>query len=292
MSVVVDADLHLEVQRASGDPVHLHVRGRDNVFVVEVDDPAAFAGSQDAPFVRDLAEDLARRGMVVDVVHDGERLVCLGAVSAPWWQRRLTGSRRIRLGSLRGALTSARARSRRTEPVLPAQSLVPPAAVWPLAPTFQRRVRRRPGTTHDPHRGGGARLVLVREAVWPGERQPIFWLTEGLTIGSDPGCDVVLPGLAPLHARLVHDDADEWVVSAVDGVTRVHGAPVGAAVLRTGARVDLGPHHLVYTRDESADHGRPHGGRIGGELGRQLPQQSLRDLHAPRAPGLEEGQQR
>jgi hypothetical protein len=129
--------------------------------------------------------------------------------------------------------------------------------------------------------------VLVKEAVWPGERQPVYWLTEGMTIGSDPGCDVVLPGLEAVHARVVHDDADEWVVSAVDGVTRVHGAAVGSAVLRTGARVDLGPHHLVYSRDEHADHGRPHGGRIGGELGHQLPQPSREELRAPRAPGLD-----
>ena len=251
MSVVVDADLHLEVQRASGDPVHLHVRGRDNRLRRRGRRPGRVRRQPGRP--RSCATSPRTSHAA-----GWSSTSCTTASGSCAWVRcprrggsgRLTGSRRIRLGSLRGALTSARARSRRTEPVLPAQSLVPPAAVWPLAPTFQRRVRRRPGTTHDPHRGGGARLVLVREAVWPGERQPIFWLTEGLTIGSDPGCDVVLPGLAPLHARLVHDDADEWVVSAVDGVTRVHGAPVGAAVLRTGARVDLGPHHLVYTRDE------------------------------------------
>jgi hypothetical protein len=67
----------------------------------------------------------------------------------------------------------------------------------------------------------------------------------------------------------VHDDEDEYVVVAVDGPVRVHGAPVTRQVLRTGARVDLGGRSLVFRREEYADHGRPYGGRIGGELGRQ-----------------------
>lgn len=272
MAVSVSADLTVELERPSGDPVRMRLRGEANTFLLEVDDPGAFAGADDAPLLRSLAEGLAGRGMTVHVVHDGRRLVSFGAVTAPWWQRRLTGSRRIRIRSGRGAWTGARARARGTDGVLPSTSLAPAATLWPIAPTFQRRVRRVPTTTHDPARGGGARLVLVREAVFAGERQPMFWLEHGLTIGSGPECDVVLPDLAPLHARILHDDRDEWVISAVDGVTRVHGAQIGASPLRSGSRVEMGPHVLAYFREEYADHGRPHGGRIGGELGRQEPQ--------------------
>ena len=46
----------------------------------------------------------------------------------------------------------------------------------------------------------------------------------------------------------------------------------GPQLLRTGARVQVGEHVLVYQREEFADHGRPYGGRVGGELGRQAPQ--------------------
>jgi hypothetical protein len=59
----------------------------------------------------------------------------------------------------------------------------------------------------------------------------------------------------------------------------VHGAVVlREALLRTGARVDLGPNTLTYSREEYADHGRPYGGRIGGELGHQRPQPSREQL--------------
>jgi hypothetical protein len=53
---------------------------------------------------------------------------------------------------------------------------------------------------------------------------------------------------------------------------KVNGRPVTEALLRTGARVDVGGHHLAFVREEYADHGRPFGGRIGGELGYQRPQ--------------------
>ena len=53
----------------------------------------------------------------------------------------------------------------------------------------------------------------------------------------------------------------------------MHGAVVlHEALLRTGARIELGPWTLLYAREEHADHGRPYGGRIGGELGHQRPQ--------------------
>jgi hypothetical protein len=90
----------------------------------------------------------------------------------------------------------------------------------------------------------------------------------------------VLDGLAPHHATVVHDEADEYVISSTaagaaagpDAQTRVHGAVVRHQLLRTGARVDIGPHSLAFYREEFADHGRPYGGRVGGEAGHQRPQ--------------------
>ncbi len=252
--------------------MHARLHGRGNRLLLEVDDAGAFAGTRDAPAVRALAEGLAGRGVVIRVVSSGRHLVSLGAVSAPWWQRRVTGSRRIRIGSIRGAFTSARSRTHRTEAVLPDATLLPPATLWPLTPTMRRPVRRPVTTTHDPARGGAPRLVLAKEDVWAGERQPVYRLRERATIGSDPDADICLPGLAPRHAVVEHDDRDEYVVTAVDGPVRVHGAVVGQQILRTGTRVEIGGHRLVFFREEYADHGRPHGGRIGGEAGHQIPQ--------------------
>ncbi len=272
MSSVVEADLSVDLEIAGRPAVHVRLHGQANRLRLEVDDPGAFAGTRDAPVVRALAESLAGRGVVVRVESHGQHLVSLGAVSAPWWQRRITGSRRIRLGSLRGAFTSARSRSRSTEAVLPDATMLPPTTLWPPVPTFGRPRRRRITTTHDPARGGSPRLVLAKEAVWAGERQPVFPLQERTTIGSDAGADVRLPGLEPQHAVIEHDERDEYVVTALAGPVRVHGAFVEHQMLRTGARIEVGGHCLVFHREEYADHGRPFGGRIGGEAGHQVPQ--------------------
>ncbi len=270
MTTYVDADLDFELDVEGRPAIRGSLRGRHGRLVLDVDDPSAFAGAGDAPIIRLLAQELATRDLAVKVVHEEDHLVTLGAVRSPWWQRRATRSRHIRLGSLKGAWTSARSRLKGTDPVLPDLAMVPPTTLHPLAPTFQPR--RRVTTTHDPGRGGEARLVLVKSEVWAGERQPIFWLGERTTIGSDPSNDVVLEGLAAHHAAVHHDEDDEFVVLAVDGEVRLHGAPTERGLLRTGARLRLGEHHLAFSRREWADHGRPHGGRIGGEAGRQLSQ--------------------
>ncbi|NYG55753.1 FHA domain-containing protein [Nocardioides perillae] len=272
MATVVGADLRFEVATPGGRSAHGHLHGEGSRLRLDVDDPGLFAGAGDAPAVRDLAETLARRGVCVQVFSADRHLVTLGAVSAPWWQRRVTRSRRIRLGSLRGAWTSARAKAGGHETVLPDSGLLPAPTLAPLFPTFARRSRRGVTTTHDPAGGGSPRLVLVKTDVWAGERQPVLWLQEEAVIGSDPSCDLVLPGLAPRHARVRHDEHDEYVVEQLDGPVRVHGGRVESQLLRTGSRVGLGPHRLVYYREEHADHGRPYGGRVGGELGRQRPQ--------------------
>lgn len=130
-----------------------------------------------------------------------------------------------------------------------------------------------PTTTHDPAHGGAPRLALEQETYLEGERQ-VLWYLEGdvVTIGSSDGCDVVLPGLEPLHATISRDDRDEFTLRSEGAETRVHGAAVRAQLLRSGARIELGEHVLAYYRDEHADHGRPYGGRQGGEIGHQRPQ--------------------
>ena len=273
MALVISADLRIDLEVVGRPAVHTHLRGEANRLLLEVDDPGVFASARDASAVRALAEGLAAQGAVVRVVSGGRHLVSLGAVRAPWWQHRATGTRRIRVGSLRGAVTAGMSRVRGGESVLPSAALIPPPTLWPLTPTLRRPVRRPVTTTHDPARGGRPRLVLAKEWVWEGERLPSYRLRERTTLGSAPDSDICLLGLEPRHAIIEHDDRDEFVVTAVAGTSRVHGkALVQPQLLRTGSRLEVGSHVLVFTRDEYADHGRPHGGRIGGEAGRQLPQ--------------------
>ena len=272
--LAVRADLRVEVTLPGHDPLRGAVRGAGQDLTLHVDRPERFAGSPDAAPIRLLADALAARGLRLHVESpERGRLVTLGAVRAPWWQRPATRSRHLRIDSLRGALTAVRGRARLRAAALPAVDLRPPGTVFPLAPTFLRRPRRLPTTTHDPAHGGGPRLVVVAaDGIWAGEPR-VFWLQrELITIGSDPHCDVVLPGLLPVHAEVRHDDADEYVLLARGRDVRVYGARVREQLLRTSARVELGAWVLAYYREEFADHGRPYGGRIGGELGHQRPQ--------------------
>ena len=269
------ADLAFEVEVEGRPAVHASLRGTGSRLVLDVDDPATFAGGADAPVVRAVARALAERGIEVRVVQGQRHLITLGDVRTPWWQRLGTRSRHIRLGSARGVLTSARARSGSARAVLPDASLVPPGTLFPLMPTLGRRRRRdSPTTTHDPARGGGPRLVFaVNNPLVPPGRRRLVWLDDQVTtLGSSADCDVVLEGLAPLHAEVRHDERDEFVLVAHAPRTRVHGAEVAQGLLRTGTRVRLGDWELTYYREEYADHGRPYGGRIGGELGHQQPQ--------------------
>lgn len=273
MSTRVAADLHFEMSLPGRPAIHGHITGSDNRLTLHIDDPGAFAGNRDVAAIKAMATRLHRMGIVLRVEHEGKHLVSFGAIRSTMVSRRYTGSRHIRLGSVRGTWTSTRARATFRTQRLPEATFEPPGTPWPLVPTMMRRPRRAASTTHDPARGGEARLVAVKQEVRLGERVPVLWLTaERTTIGSDPSCDVVLPGLAPHHATVIHDEADEYVVCREDGSVKVHGAPVERSVLRTGSRVEIGTHCLAFFREEFADHGRPYGGRIGGELGHQKPQ--------------------
>ncbi len=279
MAVDVSADLSVELSGPGGESASARLTGRGNRLVLEVDDPGLFAGSGDAATVRATAEALAERGVVVKVLHEGRHLVSIGAVSAPWWQRRATGSRRIKVGSWRGAWTSLRSRAEDRAAVLPSSESLPPPTMLPVAPTFSPRAHRRPTTTDNRHGTGSPRLVLEKQDLWPGEGQAVYWLEKDeTTIGSDGSCDIVLPGLEATQAVVRHTAHDEYVLASVGPDARVHGAVVAEPVtLRTGARIDVGEHALAFAREEHADHGRPFGGRIGGEAGRQRPQPPRRD---------------
>lgn len=277
----VDADVCFRVDTEGRAPVTGSLTGRGSSLTLRVSDPAAFAGGADAAGLRRIAAELADLDLSVQVRDaDDVPLLSLGAVRCPWWQRPFTRSPHMRVAGLRGVVSAGRGRLRSDESTLPGPGLLPPSTPYPVAPTFLRRPVRRVTTTHDPARGGLPRLV---ERPGPGitrTSHPVHWLQEDVTtIGSDPACDVVLPGLAPLHAEVVHDDADEFVVHAVgDAEVRVHGRRVSSAILRSSTRVELGSgavgpaRILAFLREEYADHGRPHYGRIGGELGRQRPQ--------------------
>jgi hypothetical protein len=296
MSIAVGSDLLVDVDlclRVDLDEDHavlgqLTAVGQD--LELRLDHPELLASGADAAGIREAAATLAGLGVRLHVVSmEGIPLVSLGAVRSSWWQRRVTRSRHMRVASLRGSLTAARGRARRRTPVLPASGGGVPTTPWPPLPTFQRRPRRPLTTTHQ--QGGSPRLTVVAAPQLPGAHTvgPRHWLTDTtLVVGSDPGCDLVLPGLAPRHAEVRHTPDDEYAVRALPAPgggtheVRVHGELVADRVLRTSARLELGGWTLVYARDEHADHGRPFAGRIGGELGHQRRQ-------APRPTAPEDG---
>lgn len=120
-------------------------------------------------------------------------------------------------------------------------------------------------TTHAEWGAGHPRLLVRSE-----HERYVHEIDCDLThIGSSADSDLVLPATDPLHAKIMHDTTDEYVLTMVgDGATS--SGP--HAILRTGAHFTAGPWQLVFARDEFADHGRPYGGRRGGELAHQRPQ--------------------
>lgn len=274
IDLIVDADLEFSVDIPGSRTVSGTLTGSGKALELRVSDPFLFAGRKDAGAIKSLAAALSDRGLTLRVVGPPGPLVTLGRTKSSWLQRRLTGSRHMRVE--RGAGLWSLARGRAQAPsggALPASELAPPPTLFPVLPTMARPGSRGVTTTHN--HGGNPRLVLAPSR-YPraGERQPEFRLRSGLTtIGSGEDCDIVLPGLAPLHAEVRQDEADEFVIGRVGAAdVRVNGALVQSAILRTGTGVDLGSWHLSYFREEYADHGRPYGGRIGGELGHQRTQ--------------------
>ncbi len=267
-SLRIDATLDFSVT-VDGKQMHGSLRGEGSDLELTVSDPDLFGGSGTAP-ARVLADELVARGVRLRVTSD-RPLVTLGVPRTSILQRRITGSRHIQVASIPAAFRLLKLRRASKHGTV----LVPPPTPVPLSPTFLRRPRK-PTTTHDPDRGGYPRLVMAPDPYpLPGHHQSAFPLGTLTTIGSDPGCDITLSGLEPLHAHVRRTFDDELVlVPLVPGdQVRVNGAVISReALLRTGTRVQLGRWTLSYSREEYADHGRPFGGRVGGELGRQRPQ--------------------
>jgi hypothetical protein len=236
-SLSIEADLAFSVEVPGDRTVNGVLTGSGTALELTVSDPLAFAGRSDARAVRGIAAALAARGLSLTVVAPSGPLVTLGAPHTPWWQRRVTGSRHIRIERGAGLWSLARGRARATAGALPV-----------LAPRV------------DGPSGGTRQVFALRRDV--------------TTIGSAPDSDIVLPGLATRHAEVWHDERDEFVLVrlAEREETLVNGAPADTAVLRTASRIRLGEVTMSFYREEYADHGRPYGGRIGGELGRQRPQ--------------------
>lgn len=224
--------------------------------------------------IRGWASSLAERGLTISVSGPDGLIIRFGAVHAPIIQRLLTGSRNIALGS-RAALAPLRRRPKAGTTNAPSL-LLPPPTLFPLVPTFDRRIRRRITTTHYTPGSGRPRLVfVVGSENWNGQMPREFDLLPTVTtIGSAQEASLQLQGLQPFHARIRHDENDEYVLyplGAVSGGSKKEEEGAGQ-VLRTGARIEMGPWRMAFFREEYADHGRPYGGRLGGELSIQKPQ--------------------
>jgi len=147
-----------------------------------------------------------------------------------------------------------------------------PAAVW-----------RQPTTTHA-ERGAGRPRLHIRDEL----NRYVHEITADLTrIGSAEDNEVVLPGAEPMHATITHDAADEYILTMFGAGETNAATPQGpqgrlsTETLRTGAHFSAGGWHLVFARDEYADHGRPYGGRQGGEFAHQR-RQAPRPDYTPR----------
>lgn len=231
--------------------------------------------------LRTIAGELASRGLTVAITGPVGLIARLGDVQASVTQRLLTRSPHIVLGSRNalGPLVKARIRGQARMPVaIP----LPPSTVFPIAPTFERRSRRKVTTTHYTRGSGRPRLIfVVGSENWNGQMPREFDLLPGTTtIGSSPNADLQLPGLQPMHAEIRHDDNDEYCLFAI-GEVAGSSRPAeeaerssGGQILRTGSRLEMGPWRMGYFREEFADHGRPFGGRVGGEFAYQKPQPS------------------
>ncbi|MFC4137498.1 FHA domain-containing protein [Microbacterium sp. GCM10011525] len=145
-----------------------------------------------------------------------------------------------------------------------------------------RDMSRRPAnamTTHAEWGAGDPHLRVTREDT----RLEHPLSLDETRIGSDAGNDLVLDGADPVHATIVHDERDEYVLT-LHGEGEMNALPEGDSrteILRTGARFTIADWTLVFMREEYADHGRPFGGREGGELSDQPPQSERPDYTVP-----------
>ncbi|MDJ0314502.1 FHA domain-containing protein [Arthrobacter sp. H35-D1] len=244
--------------KAAGQEINIHT---DNAALFRL------GSRRHITVIRKLAKSLATRGIVVNVSLPEGTIVSMGAVSVSPLQRLMSTSPHIKPG-----------KSNTWATVIKAQAhsglqgrMLPPPTPFPLSPTFQRRYRMKPTTTHYARGGGRPRLIFVRDSeTWDGRAPKEFNLTEETTvIGSGADATLKLPELPAAQGRIVHTDDDEYVFFPAEPAS----SEAPGRILRTGARILLGPWRMVFFREEYADHGRPFGGRTGGEFSKvQRPQ--------------------
>lgn len=272
----VDVSLDFSLEEASGEQARGTVQASGREVVVALDRVDALRSHRMPTLgdLRPLAKTLSEQGLAIVVEGPDGRIISLGAVDAPASQRVITRSPHIKLGKL-GALAPMLKRGRRS----PARkfSLLPPGTLLPLLPTVKRRIPRRITTTHYTRGGGQPRLIFVQDTqAWNGQVPRVFSLAaDRVRIGSDESAELQLAGLDSVHAEIVHNDQDEYVLVRHGKVTGSFG-PGSTSVLRTGARLQMGTWCLAFFREEFADHGRPFGGRSGGEFAYQRPQRDPR----------------
>ncbi|MCB5290962.1 FHA domain-containing protein [Arthrobacter sp. SO3] len=269
-------NLDFSLQEESGEQARGSVKAAGTEVVVSLESIDALMSHRLPSLgdMRPLAKTLSEQGLTVVVDGPEGRIISLGAVEAPASQRVITRSPHIRLGKL-GALAPMLKRGRR--PSGNGLTLLPPGTLLPLLPTVKRRIPRRITTTHYTRGGGRPRLIFVQDTgSWSGQVPREFNLAaERVRIGSDESADLQLPGLDGVHAEIVHNDQDEYVLVRHGKVSGSFG-PGSTSVLRTGARLQMGQWCLAFFREEFADHGRPFGGRSGGEFAYQRPQRDPR----------------
>lgn len=248
---------------------------------VYTSDPALMAQgrSMDLGQVRGIADELAKQGLTVALTGPSGLIAKIGAVDAPLLQRIVTKSPNITLGSASALAPLLLGRSRAS--ARPIAVSLPPSTLFPLVPTLDRTRRSRVTTTHYTPGSGRPRLIfVVGSKNWDGTPPREFnLLPTTTTIGSAAEASLQLGGLKSFHAEIRHDENDEYVLYPLGEMSgNVRDSDDGGyergrgQILRTGARIEMGPWRMAYFREEFADHGRPFGGRVGGELAVQKPQ--------------------
>lgn len=150
------------------------------------------------------------------------------------------------------------------------------------------------GTTHDVHGGGNPRLIAtfddsidLNASLGDCAVPRVFQLHAGTTsIGSDPDCDIALPGIEAHQAEVRRDELDEYRIFDLssDHSSRIDGRYDAGQSMHSGDRLTFGRWTFVYARAQFADHGSPYGGHVGG-----LPYGSRSAQPTPRPRGTSAG---
>ncbi|QXQ08823.1 FHA domain-containing protein [Paeniglutamicibacter sp. Y32M11] len=249
------------------------VEAHGKLITIKADSLSVFpsARSVDRNALNSFAVKLKNAGITVVIDGPHGTIMSLGNVKPNLAALIGTSSTAVRIGK-REAFKSLMGRGRSRSAIEP---MTIPATLFPLLPTFLKNYHRRPTTTHYARGGGRPRIIFVKDSEsWDGKAPKVLNVVdEALEIGSSADVGLVLAGLEPVHARIVHNELDDYVLVAVGPVGGSVGLKPGSKhTLRSGARIELGDWRLVFFREEYADHGRPFGGRNGGELSFQKAQ--------------------